>query len=246
MAYRRKYKSGGVVSGRAEAPPAESVDVLLPPEEPEAPIQPGEDDDAVQRAALATLRAEQLQRAHMQAQQQRPTVEQIIDNAPGLTDHKRAFLKANPVFVTDAFHQQLLAKHYQAARVAGIGDDTPEINKAILDGVARDLEQQRQAASLQLRSDPTPAAAPQPAPPAPAPPPIKRSAPVTAPVSRDVPMISGQRAADMRSITLTAEERAVARNSFTDPNMSPEEKERLYASNKRLMLQRRAAGLLNE
>jgi hypothetical protein len=137
------------------------------------------------------------------------------------------------------------AAELEAARQR-VKDDTPEINKTILEGVARDLEQQRQAASLQLRSDPPPAAAPQPAPPAPAPPTIKRNAPVTAPVSRDVPPISGRRAVDQRSITLSPEERLIARNSFTDPNMTNEERERLYASNKMRMLQMRANGTLNE
>lgn len=51
---------------------------------------------------------------------------------------------------------------------------------------------------------------------------------------------------DYRKITLTAEERLIARNSFTDPRMSNEERELLYARNKSRMLSMRAQGLLNE
>jgi hypothetical protein len=273
MAYRRKYKSGGRVPDAAEALPAmESTEVLLPPPEEPDPIPPGiDDDDAVRRAALATERAEQLQRAHMQAQMQRPTVAQVIDNSPGLSDHKKNFLRANPAFVTDRQLQPLLAKHYQAALAAGYGDDTPEIDAAIMRGVAADIEAQREAqrqAQSLRRSDPPPMEQPRPTPPpspqlapAPAPqlppaslPPIKKSAPMAAPVSRNVPSAGGQSAAEMRSVTLSAEERIIARNSFgaiKGPNgkmvdLTDAEKERLFAQNKAKMLRMRAQGLLNE
>lgn len=76
---------------------------------------------------------------------------------------------------------------------------------------------------------------------APPPPPPRRSMPITAPVTRDVPTASGRRfTADQT--TLTPEERHVARHSFTDPNLTNVEKERLYLQNKIKLAQERAAG----
>src|SRR5262245_40516571 len=51
--------------------------------------------------------------------------------------------------------------------------------------------------------------------PAPAPRQGSRHMPISAPVSRDVPSASGKRFDDGRKITLTAEERIIARNSFS-------------------------------
>ena len=56
--------------------------------------------------------------------------------------------------------------------------------------------------------------------------------PLSAPVARDAPGLGGQRVADARQVTLSPEERQIARNSFTDPGMSNEQKELLYAQNK--------------
>lgn len=70
--------------------------------------------------------------------------------------------------------------------------------------------------------------------------PRTRSMPVTAPVSRDVPGPSGQRQANR--ITLSPEERAIARTSFTASDMTDEQKERLYAMNKAKLHRMRANG----
>jgi hypothetical protein len=68
--------------------------------------------------------------------------------------------------------------------------------------------------------------------------------PVSAPVSRDVPTASGQRRTN--SVTLSAEEREVARNSFGSvngaPDLTPDQKERLYAQNKAKLARMRASG----
>ncbi len=73
--------------------------------------------------------------------------------------------------------------------------------------------------------------------------PPRRSMPVSAPVSRDVPTSSGQRAPSSK-IILTEEERRVARTSFTDPTgkMTDADKEYLYAQNKRKLQAMRANG----
>jgi hypothetical protein len=65
-------------------------------------------------------------------------------------------------------------------------------------------------------------------------PPQRRSIPVSAPVSRDVPTASGKRSSD-NQMTLSPEERAIARNSFGAINgkdLTNAQKEYLYAQNK--------------
>lgn len=70
--------------------------------------------------------------------------------------------------------------------------------------------------------------------------PQRRSMPVSAPVSRDVPGPGGQRTASR--ITLSPEERDIARKSFTASDMTDEQKEKLYAMNKAKLHRMRANG----
>jgi hypothetical protein len=88
-------------------------------------------------------------------------------------------------------------------------------------------------------------AAPQPEP-KPAPQPQRRSMPMSAPVSRDVPTPSGQRQENSSKVTLSAEERQIARNAIVDrpdmPKMSNEQKELIYARNKQKLHRMRANG----
>lgn len=65
---------------------------------------------------------------------------------------------------------------------------------------------------------------------------------MTAPVSREVPTISGQRPSSSSKITLTPDEVRIARTSFTAPDMSNAEKELLYARNKQKLQKMRANG----
>lgn len=72
--------------------------------------------------------------------------------------------------------------------------------------------------------------------------PARRSMPVSAPVSRDVPSANGQRPTSSSKMTLTEEERRIARTSFTAPDMTNAQKELLYAQNKRRLQTMRANG----
>ncbi|MCK1480486.1 hypothetical protein IVB27_38580 [Bradyrhizobium sp. 197] len=81
---------------------------------------------------------------------------------------------------------------------------------------------------------------------APASPPPRARIPMSAPVSRDGMSFSGVPAAASGQITLTPEERAIARNSFSDPHMSNAEKERSYAMQKAKLRNLRQAGLYPE
>ena len=74
-----------------------------------------------------------------------------------------------------------------------------------------------------------------------APQPQRRSMPMSAPVSRDVPTTSGQRQTST-TMTLTEEERRIARTSYTADDMTDAQKEYAYAKNKQKLQKMRANG----
>jgi hypothetical protein len=73
----------------------------------------------------------------------------------------------------------------------------------------------------------------------------KRSAPISAPVSRSMPSMTTGNAISTR-ITLSPEEVMVARTSFTDRSLTNAEREKMYYLNKLKMIQMRKDGTLNE
>lgn len=238
MATRRKYappkyRDGGRVP---------VTDMAIPGDEPRIEPAPVADDNALQNAIDADMRAEELQRDTLSP------LEQHLASLP-ITEHQRAFLRAHPEMITDEFRSMAMAAHYREALAEGIEDDTPEMDQRILDGVQREVAHQHKLAMDNIRRRMAPEPAPEPAPapiaaPPPAPaaaaPPARRSMPVSAPVSRDIPMTSGN---NFRSDnTLTAEERQIARTSFTDPNMTNGQKEYLYLQNKKKLAALRASG----
>jgi hypothetical protein len=156
MASRRKYRTPqGFRDGGAVRPEA-SADAPPPPG-PELPPPDPESHDAVRRVAEAARHAEELQR---QAAQQPMTVEAYVDAMPGLSDHKRAFLKAHPMLLNEQI-LPLAARAYQAAVRDHVPDDTEEMNQRLLIGVRQEIEAQRQrqieAASAAVASmEPTP------------------------------------------------------------------------------------------
>jgi hypothetical protein len=81
-------------------------------------------------------------------------------------------------------------------------------------------------------------AAPAAAPPAQ---PQRRSIPMSAPVSRDAPTYNGQKPAST-TMTLSEEERRIARSSYTAPDMTDAQKEYAYAKNKQKLHRMRANG----
>lgn len=242
------------------------------------PPPPPTDDDALVRAADATRHAEELQRQHAHRQQiglpepeldaqQRQQVDAHVDRIEGLSEHQRRFLKSHPSLLHEPY-LSLMRHAVMVARHAGVPNDTEAFDRAVLAGVARDIEHHHAlkqltaadarptpenaqahqdvneaAAELQREADEH-LAAEQPAPVAP-PPPRRNGIPISAPVSREAPMPSGQRQSDGWN-TLTAEERKVARTSFTDPNMSNEQKELLYLKNRQKLHAMRANGSYSE
>jgi hypothetical protein len=270
MVTRRKYRT------RADHSPADVnvavVPAQAPPVAPQAPEGVGA--NPLQAALQAQQHAEHLQRQHSVRAQAglpeppldpatRQAVDQHIENLPGLSDHKKRFLKSHPSLLQQP-HLQLMSHAYQIALHAGVPDDTPAMDAAVLSGIHRDLEHHRALSALtSAQARPTdPAhqdtaeavadlqreaeahlAAHQPAPIAPPPP--KRRIPMSAPVSRDIPSASGHRQPDGWN-TLSAEERQIARNSFTDPNVSNEQKELMYLRQKQKLHRMRQDGSYSE
>ena len=113
----------------AVAPPIEA-----PPPLPE-PVPPplADDNDAMVRALHAQTRAEEIQRNAAKP----PNIDETINAIPGLSEHKRAFLREHPNLLEPA-NVNAVRFHYHAARNAGVTDDSPEMNRAILDGIAHD------------------------------------------------------------------------------------------------------------
>jgi hypothetical protein len=218
----------------------------------ETPVaEPATDDNPLQRALDAQTRAEEMQR--QRAQQPPPSaIEQRIEKIPNLTEHKRAFLRQFPVLLEDPITQQIFNRHYvEALQNGGFTDDTAALDNHLIAATAREIEQRRQAAlahesvdeavqklddeiEANRRSEQPPPIAPPSPPPAP-----RRSVPMSAPVSRESPMWSGQRRNDENN-TLRADEREIARVSF--PHLPASQAEYEYLKNKRLMIQRKANG----
>lgn len=262
MASRRKpspprgYRDGGavVVADDVIAAPPEVADAAASP-----PMTAPSNEDALRRALEATRHAEDLQREASG----RDPIEAYVDAIPDISDHKRAFLKANPQLLSGP-HSQAMGSHYRAALADGVPDDSQEMNDRVLIGVSREIEAQRrsrsdaiEAAASFARSQ---SAAPtheieEPSieierapPPEPAAPAVKkRNIPYGVMGERYVPSVSGKRGGTTgNSMTLTAAEREIARNSFTAPELTDNMRERMYAANKAKMLRMKAEGTLNE
>jgi hypothetical protein len=191
--------------------------------------------------------------------QRRQHVEAHIDSM-GLSAHKARFLKSHPSLLSPPYNRSM-ANAYHLALHAGVADDTVAMDHAILAGVSRDIEHHRALSQLTAAdARPTPEnhamhhdvsesadalmreaeahlAEYQPEPAA-SPPAKRRSIPMSAPVSRDIPGASGQRIDNGN--TLRADERQIARVSF--PHLSPPQAEYAYLQNKKRMMAMKADG----
>jgi hypothetical protein len=209
---------------------------------------------------VAQRHAEDLQRQHEQRRQiglpeapldpqARAQIDAQIDSIHDLTEHQRRFLRSHPTLMTEPYAS--LMKHaIMVARHAGIPDDTPAMDRAILQGVARDIEHHRNLSNHQQHHDAGQAArelsreadmhlaAYQPEPP----PERRKSIPMSAPVSRSVP---GNRDPDGWN-TLSPDEVQIAHNSFSDPNMSHADKELLYLRNRQKLARMKKDGTYSD
>jgi hypothetical protein len=242
MARIRKYKTGGSV-------PAEAVE--MPDVAPDAVAEPAPDPihDPVLYALRQTERAEALQRQYA-AQKAPQSLTEQIEADPALTGPQRQFLRQHPHVLSDP---RALMFYVSAARSRGIKDDTPEFFDTILRGFEREHERgvehakqlagmtaqphravekaHEQADEIEERAlamvpgaQPPPKASPAMAPSSPE---SRRSIPVSAPVHRDVPSFGGNRESYVDT-KLTAEERDIARRSYSAPDMTDAQKEYAY------------------
>lgn len=155
-----------------------------------------------------------------------PSVEEQIE-ALRLPDNAKTWLRNHPDLISDATqNSRLSAAHRYLTEIKNL----PQFGQAYFDALETELGLKKPTASA--------------APAAPSPQqPQRRSMPVTAIVTRDVPTSSGERATSSQ-ITLSPEEVRIAHTSFTDPTgkMTNADKERLYAMNKIKLQRARANG----
>jgi hypothetical protein len=223
------------------------------------PPQPG---NSMMAAIEAAQRAEDMQRQQPQPAQQPSQEQQLAAHIDGLpiSDHKKRFLRQYPQLLSEPLHH-VMRQYYQAALQAGVEDDTPQMDQAILEGVQREIEHHRKLTSASARPTPENAeahddtlqsvseltaeaaqhlaerAAEQTPVEAPV---MRRNIPMSAPVSREVHMASGGRTPSQ--ITLSRDEREIANSSFR--HLPPHQREMAYAKNKRLMLEMKRDGRL--
>jgi hypothetical protein len=240
-----------------------SDDVALAADGAPAAPAPESTEDAVKRALEATVRAEDVQRQLAAAKAKPPapkTVDEAIDQLP-LSDFWKGNMRAHPQLI-DPANGPVVGYYVHRALKSGINMESPQMLDAVLGGLKSEAEMTERAEQLArpprpfsddaeiermaLETEREAEALQNPTPPKPVMPSARRM-PVSAPVSREAPSIStGRPQSFSTSVTLSPAEREIARNSFSDPSMSAEEKERSYAMQKRRMLIARANGTLNE
>jgi hypothetical protein len=240
MVVRRKYRSGGRVLADTPIPdaPAVTADAPAPPEPAPSPIG-FEPSDAVARAVQAQRRAEELQRQRQEAQ--------ATPRPPEPSERRKAFLHQHRREIEG--NEEAAFDYWKQARRMGIEDDTDEIDRYVLNGLR--FEQQARAERLAPQQAGEPEASVRPPvarPEAPMPAP-RKSMPMAAPVSREAPNVSsGQRRSN--DMTLSAEEREIARNSIMDrpdmPRLTDAQKEYIYQQNRERMRQLKRDGIITD
>jgi len=169
----------------------------------------------------------------------RPAAPQTLDfeqKITALPDTAKQWLRKHPEFINDeALNRKIGATHNYLVDNKGVAAFTP----AYFDALDAEF-------GFKGASDPDPQPQPQAQPQAQL---QRRSIPMSAPVSRDVPTASGQRQSDNK-MTLTPKEREIARLSIPDtpglPKLSNAEKELMYAKNKARLNTMKANGTYSE
>jgi len=233
------FKDGGAVPADDIVAP---VDIVIEPHEPDlatarfspassvpadAPMpapEPG-DDDAVARAIEGHRRAEELQR-----QQQEAPPDPLAAYSPFWREN----IRAHP-YLLDPNNVPVVGYYLHRATKAGINFESPAMLDAILDGLRAEAGMTERAQELAA-----------PAPPKPAIPAQARQSLhpglYSAPGNPQGHSFSGQRTSGMIDRKLTAEERQIAKNSFSATDMTDEQKERLYWQNREKMRRMQESG----
>lgn len=182
-----------------------------------------EQQNSIAKQLEATRRAEELERQRLQAQQQPP---------PELSERKKQLFAANPHL---RFHTPMLGQLHDHLMNSGVVDDSDHYvdqMAALLDGLGIRFTRPSAAPSgeQQQHSEPEPVHEPEPEPEPSRP--NMSNIPISAPVSRSVAGSNGARHDVGGKVTLSAEERHIAHVSITDPTLTNQQKEVLYARGK--------------
>lgn len=148
-----------------------------------------------------------------------PEQQRTQPQQPELPDNAKAWLRKHPEFTTDnALNEKIGNAHNYLVKNRGI----EAFSTAYFDALDTEF-------GFKGKDD------------EPEPQPQRRSMPLSAPVSRDVPTADGQRQKP-GTIKLSPEEVQIARTAFTASDMTNAQKELLYAQNKRKLQNMRANG----
>jgi hypothetical protein len=257
MATRRKYKTGGAVI------PDESSEPATPAKAPEDAVdglrQVLDAQKAAEAAAMQRREAGKPPEAPLEQRIDAMPVDSRIktflkrnphvlapQNADAVAWHHHLAQRAGIEDGSDAMHQRILdgiAQEHElirqrraemAERAMPTASAPPITRPADVDAMAEQLGREASAIGMTMNAEAsTPEAVAENLPPMPDPAPRKKSIPYGAAPSRNVPSYSGK-SDTSRSVTLTAEERGIARNSYHW--MGPDAAEREYAHQKAKML----------
>lgn len=208
-----------------------------------------------QEATFAEERAEMLrQHAEERAQMLVESGEPIEDEPEettldlALAAAQRVAPKPPPILeqiaaLSDDKFKHKTAQFYHAQGLAmGIPDNSPEMAAGIEAGIKTEMARLQQSAVDTARALAVPPAARATLPPLPPAPERQRSIPMSAPPSRATPSWDGRREPVSGKIKLSVEERMIARNSYSAPEMTDAQKEYAYAMNKKKYLAMKANG----
>jgi hypothetical protein len=245
MATRRKprtYRDGGRVSpddvttpDSVSVAPSETESATPPaavdadadvPSTPPQPAAPSEYGVAEQLAAIKRAEQLQVEMAHRPA----PTDMESQMAAVGLPDPAKAWFRTHPEYWKDREkNREISSLHGYLTTNKRLAPFSEEYFDRLESELGFRAPRAEQIGDV----------APPPAPRELAPEP-RRSIPISAPVSRNIPMASG--GTFRPNNTLTAEERDIARRSFSAPDMTNEQKEYLYLLNRERLRRMRQDG----
>lgn len=154
-----------------------------------------------------------------------PQVQDFEQRIAALPDLAKNWLRRHPEFMNDVgLNRKIQAAHASIIELDGVEPFSPAYFDALDNrfGFKAPLRQEQQATQPQ-----------------------RRSMPMSAPVTRDIPGSNGQRESSTRT-TLSPEERDIARKSIVDrpdmPKLTNAQKEYIYAQNKMKLKNQRASG----
>ena len=147
------------------------------------------------------------------------SIEAFIDQLP-VSDYKKGFLRRYPMMLSPE-RADIMRRVHAEALAQGVRDDSPEMDMKVIAGVEREM-------SAPSRASGGPALEPR-----------RRSVPIAAPISREVPSVrNGSRVVE--DTRLSPVEREIAHVSF--PHLPKDQAEYQYFLNRKRMNAMKASG----